>query len=118
MVEYYLKKARALLASQTFLDVLGNLKKAFRDKKAGYRNGKPLTPFGQILLEMNVKLKPTDRRAVFKNLLAKLQSNTSSVEECIRRIGRRCELVPSILDELCSADDELAGRLRLRRGLR
>ena len=114
MVEFYLKKAQALLANQTFLDVLGNLKKGFRDKKAGYRNGKPVTPFGQILMEMNVKLKHVDRRAIFKSLLLKIQSNTSSVEECIRRISKRAELVPAIFEELYLAEEELTTRLLQR----
>ena len=115
MVEFYLLKARALLANQTFLDVLGNLKKGFRDKKAGYRNGKPLTPFGKILMEFNVTLKPIDRKAKFQSLLKKLLSNSSSVEECIRKVSKRIEVVPSIFEELFLADEELNSRLKHRR---
>ena len=71
MVEYYVEKARSVLQNQRYSEVMNTLKTGFKGGKGGYRFGEPKTPFGRILQELNVKLKPINKKNVFITNLKK-----------------------------------------------
>lgn len=117
MVEYYVEKARAVLQSQRFSEVMTTLKTGF---KGGYRFGEPKTPFGHILQQLKVKLKPVNRKAKFDTLLKHLKGESDkdqqSVRDIIQKLMNRVDYLFPILSDMAETDEtQLTSRLQARK---
>lgn len=121
MVDYYLEKARSVINSQRFSEVMTSLKIGF---KGGYRFGDPKTPFGHILQQLNVKLKPVSKKLKFATLLKKLrvdcgEKDVNTIQDILSKLMRRAEFIlPFIDEEDQMADENLTRRLQARKAVR
>ncbi len=88
--------------------------------KGGYRFGEPKTPFGHILQQLNVKLKPVNRKAKFASLLKNLKGETDkdqqSIQDIVHKLLHRADYLFPLLTEESEADEvRLATRLQARK---
>ena len=87
-------------------------------KKTGYRYGIPTTPFGFLLQELRVKLKPIDRKTVLKDKIKIARSESTSeqsIRELMERFSSRFDRVtPAILQDLEDDNYNLEDRLAAR----
>lgn len=116
IVSYYIEKIKCLVANQRFQNIMNQL--ITGAKKTGYRYGIPTTPFGFLLQEMRVKLKPRDRKSVLRDNIKIARSESiseQSIRELIERFSSRFDRVtPAMLQDLDDDNYDLEDRLAAR----
>lgn len=116
IVEYYVEKIKCVVANQRFQSMMKQLITGV--KKTGYRYGQPTTPFGFLLQEMRVKLKPKDKRSVFKHSIRNLRDCLTveqTVKQLMARVSNRFDrITPAMLQDIEDDNDDLESRLEAR----
>lgn len=115
MVDYYIKKSKLVMSNQTCLDVMNNLQRGMREgKKTGYKYGNPISPFGKLLKDMNIKLKGNQRRSKFEELRRNLLLETPAFE--LKGIlDNRIDTFSRILVDILSQEESITHRLVSRK---
>ena len=121
MVDYYVEKARSVLQNQRYSEVMTSLKTGFKGAKGGYRFQEPKTPFGKILLELNVKLKPLNKKNIFITNLKKVRvglekGGIQKIQDILNKLHSRSEFMqPQLEYQMTEQDQYLSVRLKERR---